>query len=74
MTIVLPKDYHIRGETEGHPGYEPERIVEEYRRDREKQRADVPEPMNFNVDKPVNTPERVFFSQWVKCVHETTTY
>ena len=61
----------------GHPEYEPERIVDEYRRDKEKERADVLEPRNFNVDKPVNTwrtHRNEFFSQWVKYVHETTTY
>jgi homoserine O-succinyltransferase/O-acetyltransferase len=61
----------------GHPEYEPERIVYEYRRDREKGRTDVAEPRNFHVDKPVNTwrtHRNEFFSQWVKYVHETTSY
>ena len=61
----------------GHPEYEPERIVFEYNRDREKGRKDVPLPVNFDVDKPVNTwrtHRNEFFSRWVKYVHETTTY
>ena len=61
----------------GHPEYEPERIVLEYRRDREKGRTDVPAPLNFDVEKPANTwrsHRNEFFSQWVKYVHETTTY
>jgi homoserine O-succinyltransferase len=61
----------------GHPEYEPERIVYEYNRDKENSRADVGQPRNFNVDKPVNTwrtHRNEFFSQWVKYVHETTTY
>jgi homoserine O-succinyltransferase len=61
----------------GHPEYEPERIVFEYNRDREKGWKDVPVPVNFDVDKPVNTwrtHRNEFFSRWVKYVHETTTY
>ena len=61
----------------GHPEYEPERIVYEFNRDKEKGRGDVPLPLNFNVEKPLNTwrtHRNEFFSQWVKYVHETTTY
>ena len=61
----------------GHPEYEPERIVKEYNRDREKGRTDVREPLNFNIEKPLNswrTHRNEFFSQWVKFVHESTTY
>ena len=61
----------------GHPEYEPERIVKEYNRDREKGRTDVRKPLNFDLEKPVNswrTHRNEFFSQWVKFVHESTTY
>ena len=61
----------------GHPEYEPERIVKEYSRDRENGRSDVPAPHNFSMEKPVNTwrsHRNEFFSQWVKHVHESTTY
>ena len=61
----------------GHPEYEPERLVFEHKRDKDKGREDVPSPVNFNVEKPVNTwrtHRNEFFSQWVKYVHETTTY
>ena len=61
----------------GHPEYEPERIVYEYKRDAEKGRPDVGKPRNFDIDKPANiwrTHRNEFFSQWVKYVHETTTY
>jgi homoserine O-succinyltransferase/O-acetyltransferase len=61
----------------GHPEYEPERIAFEYERDRAAGRTDVRAPVNFNLDKPVNTwrtHRNEFFSHWVKYVHETTTY
>ncbi len=61
----------------GHPEYHSRRIVEEYLRDRKLGRKDVPYPKNFDVEKPVNcwrTHRTEFFSQWLKYVHETTTY
>lgn len=61
----------------GHPEYEPERIVKEYVRDKNDGRMDVPDPLNFNIDKPANTwrtHRNEFFSQWVKFVHESTTF
>ena len=61
----------------GHPEYEPERIIHEYKRDVEKGRTDVEAPLNFNIDKPTNTwrsHRNEFFSQWVKYIHETTSY
>jgi homoserine O-succinyltransferase/O-acetyltransferase len=61
----------------GHPEYEPERIVHEYKRDQEKGRTDVDPPVNFNIEKPMNTwrsHRNEFFSQWVKYIHETTSY
>ena len=61
----------------GHPEYHSRRIVEEYLRDRKLGRKDVQYPKNFDVEKPVNcwrTHRTEFFSQWLKYVHETTTY
>jgi homoserine O-succinyltransferase len=61
----------------GHPEYEPERLIEEYRRDREKKRTDVEAPKNIDLNRPKNTwrtHRNEFFSQWVKYIHETTTY
>ncbi len=61
----------------GHPEYEPRRLVEEYGRDVGAGRKDVDLPKNFSVDNPVNTwrcHRSEFFSQWIKYIHETTTY
>lgn len=61
----------------GHPEYEPRRLVEEYIRDRNKSRADVKVPRNLDIDNPVNTwrsHRTEFFSQWIKYIHETTSY
>jgi len=61
----------------GHPEYEPRRLIEEYQRDLKKGRTDVESPKNLDLNNPVNTwrSHRIeFFSQWIKYVHETTTY
>jgi homoserine O-succinyltransferase len=61
----------------GHPEYEPHRLVEEYTRDREMKRTDVEPPNNIDLDNPKNTwrtHRNEFFSQWVKYIHETTSY
>jgi homoserine O-succinyltransferase len=61
----------------GHPEYEPYRLVEEYLRDKNKGRTDVDPPRNLDLDNPVNTwrsHRTEFFSQWIKYIHETTTY
>jgi len=61
----------------GHPEYEPSRLVEEFRRDKRLCRADVAEPANFDLNNPVNTwrgHRSEFFSQWIKYIHETTSY
>ncbi len=61
----------------GHPEYEPDRLIEEYRRDRGAGRTDVDPPANLDPDHPVNTwrsHRTEFFSQWIKYLHETTTY
>ncbi|HON12291.1 MAG TPA: homoserine O-succinyltransferase [Chitinispirillaceae bacterium] len=61
----------------GHPEYEPSRLVEEYLRDKNKGRTDVKPPLNVDLENPVNTwrsHRTEFFSQWIKYIHETTTY
>ncbi len=61
----------------GHPEYPSRRLVEEALRDRKLARPDVGSPENFDIDQPVNRwrgHRTEFFSQWIKYVHETTTY
>ncbi len=61
----------------GHPEYEPQRLVEEYVRDKAKQRGDVDPPKNIDMENPVNTwrsHRTELFSQWIKYVHETTSF
>ena len=61
----------------GHPEYEPRRLIEEYLRDKGNQRLDVDPPLNLDMDNPVNTwrsHRTELFSQWIKYVHETTSY
>jgi homoserine O-succinyltransferase len=61
----------------GHLEYEPERLIEEYKRDIALGRNDVDKPENFDLDKPMNTwraHRNEFFSQWIKFVHESTQY
>jgi homoserine O-succinyltransferase len=61
----------------GHPEYEPRRLVEEYLRDQREGRMDVDKPQNFDIENPLNTwrgHRSEFFSQWIKYIHETTTY
>ena len=60
----------------GHPEYEPSRLIEEYNRDKGK-RSDVNPPKNVDLDRPVNiwrSHRTEFFSQWIKYIHETTSY
>lgn len=52
----------------GHPEYEPERLVHEWRRDRELGRADVDAPANFDPERPRNDWRRHqsgLFSSWL---------
>jgi len=61
----------------GHPEYNSRRLVEEYRRDMNKGRSDVRPPVNVDLESPVNlwrSHRTEFFSQWIKCIHEATTY
>jgi homoserine O-succinyltransferase len=61
----------------GHPEYEPQRLVEEYLRDKTKGRSDVMEPVNLDLNNPMNTwrsHRTEFFSQWIRHIHESTSY
>jgi homoserine O-succinyltransferase len=61
----------------GHPEYEPERLVYEYTRDRQKGRTDVEPPANLDLEYPLNRwrgHRTELFNQWIKYIHETTRY
>ncbi len=61
----------------GHPEYPSRRLVEESLRDRKLARPDVDPPKNFDVELPVNRwrgHRTEFFSQWIKYLHESTSY
>jgi homoserine O-succinyltransferase/O-acetyltransferase len=61
----------------GHPEYEPQRLIEEYYRDKDNGHRDVEKPVNFDMDNPTNTwrsHRMEFFSQWIKYIHETKIY
>jgi homoserine O-succinyltransferase len=59
----------------GHPEYEAQRLVEEYRRDASQGREDVLPPANIDLKKPMNrwrSHGLEFFAQWVRFVYEPT--
>jgi len=59
----------------GHPEYEAQRLVDEYRRDAALGRSDVPLPANLDVNKPVNrwrSHGLEFFAQWIRYIYEPT--
>ncbi|GBU21921.1 homoserine O-succinyltransferase [Fibrobacteres bacterium R8-0-B4] len=61
----------------GHPEYEPERLIEEYNRDAAKRRADVEPPKNVDLNNPKNlwrSHRTEFFTQWIKYLHDSTSY
>jgi homoserine O-succinyltransferase/O-acetyltransferase len=61
----------------GHPEYDPARLVEEYNRDLAKGRADVDPPKNVDMENPVNlwrSHRTEFFTQWIKYLHDSTSY
>ncbi|MBD3347412.1 MAG: homoserine O-succinyltransferase [Chitinivibrionales bacterium] len=61
----------------GHPEYNSRRLIEEYERDRKKGRDDVDPPENISLDEPRNWwrgHRAEFFSQWIKFIHERTSY
>ncbi|MDD5672535.1 MAG: homoserine O-succinyltransferase [Chitinivibrionales bacterium] len=61
----------------GHPEYSKHRLREEYLRDKNLGRADVAPPQNYDLENPVNcwrSHRNEFFSQWIKFLHETTSF
>ncbi|HTY39220.1 MAG TPA: homoserine O-succinyltransferase [Bacteroidota bacterium] len=61
----------------GHPEYEAQRLVEEYRRDAALGRSDVPLPANLDVNKPINrwrSHGLEFFAQWIRYIYEPTSH
>ncbi|MCK5200903.1 MAG: homoserine O-succinyltransferase [Spirochaetales bacterium] len=61
----------------GHPEYETERLINEYKRDLEKGRSDVAPPLNLDIENPKNNwrgHSLEFFQQWVKDVYIRTPY
>ena len=61
----------------GHPEYETERLVKEYRRDIARGLAGVQKPLNLDIDQPINTwrsHSLEFFTQWIKDVYLRTPY
>jgi len=61
----------------GHMEYDADRLISEYNRDVNSGRSDVPDPLNLDVDKPVNrwrSSGIEFFTQWIKYVYLETPY
>jgi len=61
----------------GHPEYETDRLVNEYKRDLQKGRKDVALPLNLDINNPKNNwrgHSLEFFQQWVKDVYIRTPY
>jgi len=61
----------------GHPEYNSGRLVEERNRDKEKNRKDVKDPINFDLVDPKNcwrSHRNEFFSQWIKYIYLETNY
>jgi homoserine O-succinyltransferase len=61
----------------GHPEYEPSRLVEEYNRDKSGGKPGVGLPKNVDMDNPVNlwrSHRTEFFTQWIKHLHDATSY
>jgi homoserine O-succinyltransferase len=59
----------------GHPEYNSRRLVEETLRDRQKGRKDVGDPVNFDIENPVNRwrgHRNEFFTQWIKYIYDHT--
>jgi homoserine O-succinyltransferase/O-acetyltransferase len=59
----------------GHPEYEAQRLVEEYKRDVASGRTDVLPPVNLDINNPLNrwrSHGLEFFAQWVRYIYEPT--
>jgi len=61
----------------GHPEYNSGRLLEESIRDRKKQRSDVKDLVNLDIENPVNrwrSHRTEFFSQWIKYIYTETSF
>lgn len=61
----------------GHPEYNSGRLIEEVQRDKQKMREDVNDPVNFNLENPINcwrSHRNEFFGQWIKFIYTETSY
>ena len=61
----------------GHPEYDAQRLVEEYLRDKEEDKASVEPPKNLDINNPVNRWKgqgSEFFSQWIRYIHESVSF
>ena len=61
----------------GHAEYRTQRLIEEYRRDMARGRADVSPPVNLDIENPQNiwrSSSQEFFLQWIKRVYLDTPY
>ncbi|MBU3916557.1 homoserine O-succinyltransferase, partial [bacterium] len=61
----------------GHPEYNSGRLIEENRRNKKEKRQDVDDPVNFDLEKPINiwrSHRNEFFSQWIKYIYTETSY
>ncbi|MBN2188344.1 MAG: homoserine O-succinyltransferase [Chitinispirillaceae bacterium] len=61
----------------GHPEYGKNRLREEYVRDKSRGRSDVALPLHYDLEHPVNnwrSHRNEFFGQWIKGIHDTTSF
>lgn len=61
----------------GHPEYNSGRLTEETLRDRARGRTDVKNPINFDLDHPINrwrSHRNAFFGQWIRYIYQETAY
>lgn len=81
LSYSVPTGYSIFESTDrrylmhlGHPEYEPERLLSEWRRDQEFGRKDVLAPVNLDSEHPHNiwrSHRNEFFTQWLKVIYDT---
>ncbi len=61
----------------GHPEYDAQRLVDEYRRDAAAGKPGVAPPRNLDLARPVNRWKgqgSEFFSQWIKHIHDCVSF
>jgi homoserine O-succinyltransferase/O-acetyltransferase len=61
----------------GHPEYSKRRLGEEFLRDKKLGRNDIEPPLNYDCNNPANrwrSHRNEFFGQWIKFIHETTSF